>query len=73
MRLIDFKGPKDSFIIEAVYPGNVGAMEVFQFFRKASDEQKVEFDQLLARKEYDEAWELVQKVTGVRLDTMKKP
>ena len=69
MRLKDLKG---FFAIEAVYPGNIGAMEVFQFYQAASSEQKTELNHLITREEYEKAWELIQKVTGVRLDPMSK-
>ena len=54
-------------LTEAVYPGNVGAMEVYKFYQTASEDQKHNFEELLDRKEYDDAWEMVQDVTGVRL------
>ena len=52
---------------EASYAGNIGAMEVFQFYRQASDEEKEMFDHYLDTGNNDAAWELVQNVTGVRL------
>jgi len=55
---------------EASYPGNIGAMEVFQFYRTASPEEKQEFDQYLDQNDYDHAWELIQDVTGVELHPM---
>ena len=57
-------------IKEASYPGNIGAMEVFHFYRQASPEEKVQFDQYLDHKDYDNAWELIQDVTGVKLHPM---
>ena len=65
MRLQDF------FIIEASYSGNIGAMEVFKFYKIASDEEKNRFDGLVANNEYEEAWELIQQVTKVKLQPMK--
>jgi hypothetical protein len=54
-------------LLEAVYPGNIGAMEVFQFYKVATPEQKQQFDDLIANKDNDAAWNLVQDVTGVVL------
>lgn len=61
---------RDFFIIEASYAGNIGAMEVFKFYQKATPDEKIQFDRLIARKKYDKAWELVQTVTGVDLHPM---
>lgn len=55
---------------EAAYPGNIGAMEVFQFYRAATDDEKETFDSYLDQGEYDQAWELIQSVTGVKLHPM---
>lgn len=52
---------------EASYPGNIGAMEVFHFYRQASPEEKQQFDQHLDQEEYNDAWDLIQDVTGVSL------
>ena len=52
---------------EASYPGNVGAMEMFAFMKKADNEEKKLFQKLLNAKKYNLAWKLVQKVTGVKL------
>ena len=54
-------------LTEAVYPGNVGAMEVYKFYKTASEDQKQDFEELLDRKEYNDAWEMVQDITSVRL------
>ena len=55
---------------EAAYPGNIGAMEVFKFYRIASDREKEHFDELLKKDDYDAAWGLIQQVTGVTLYPM---
>lgn len=52
---------------EAVYANNAGVMEVFHFFKVASEEQKSEFDRLLNSGNEKGAWGLVQKVIGVNL------
>ncbi len=57
-------------ITEASYPGNIGAMEVFHFYQQASSEEKEMFDKYLNQNEYDQAWDLIQDVTGVKLQPM---
>lgn len=56
-------------LIELRYPGNLGMMEMFKFYQVASDEQKTEMKALLAQKDMRGAWELLQKVTGVKLES----
>jgi hypothetical protein len=58
---------EESMKHEAVYPGNIGAMEVAQFFMKASPEQKDQVKKLIADKEYKSAWNIIQTVLNVRL------
>jgi hypothetical protein len=60
-------GGGESIHQEAVYPGNIGAMEVAQFFMKASSEQKAQVKQLIANKEYKSAWNIIQTVLNVKL------
>ena len=57
----------DNILLEASYPGNIGAMEVFKFHRIATSEEKSHFDNLLKSEEYDKAWDLIQDVTGDKL------
>lgn len=52
---------------EAAYKGNIGMMEMFKFFQKATEEQKAQLKKLIADKKQDEAWELLQQVTGTKL------
>jgi hypothetical protein len=54
-------------INEATYPGNLGMMEMFKFYQVATPEEKVRMKKLIADKMTDAAWELLQKVTGVKL------
>jgi hypothetical protein len=54
-------------IEEASYPGNIGAMEVFKFMQKADPEKKELLKKLIAKKDYSRAWELIQDLTGVKL------
>lgn len=57
-------------ITEAVYPNNLGAMEVFQFYREATPQEKEQFDNYLSTNNYQDAWNIVQKVTNVELEPM---
>lgn len=57
----------ESFVLEASYQGNIGAMEMFKFYSVASDEQKDELKQLIDAGEKQKAWALIQQVTGVKL------
>lgn len=52
---------------EAAYTGNLGAMEMFQFKQKASPELWALMKKLIAQGKQEEAWELLKKVTGVKL------
>lgn len=52
---------------EASYPGNIGMMEMFKFYQKATQDQKSKMKKLLDGKHFDEAWEFLQQVTGVKL------
>jgi 1,6-anhydro-N-acetylmuramate kinase len=54
-------------IDEAAYVGNIGAMEMFKFYQKASEEQKRKLKTLIGDKKNKDAWKLVQDVTGVKL------
>lgn len=56
---------------EASYPGNIGMMEMFTFYQKATEEQKNKMKQLLSKKKFEEAWEFLQNVTGVKLHAAK--
>lgn len=55
-------------LIEASYKGNLGMMEMFKFYQVATPEQKTQMKALLAAHRQEKAWELLQTVTGVKLD-----
>ena len=57
----------DEAVIEAAYKGNIGAMEMFKFYSKASDNEKMLLKKLIAAGQDRNAWRLIQKVTGVKL------
>jgi hypothetical protein len=52
---------------EAAYAGNIGIMELIKFKKHANENQKKSFDDHVKNKRHKEAWDLVQKVTGVKL------
>lgn len=49
------------------YPKPLGMMEMYKFVQVASTEQKIEMKKLIAMGKQDEAWKLLQDVTGTRL------
>jgi hypothetical protein len=52
---------------ELVYKGNIGVMEMFKFFEKATPQQVAEMKKLIAEKKNGDALKLLEKVTGVKL------
>ena len=52
---------------EASYAGNIGVMEVIKFYQTAKPEQVKAFKALLAKKDHDAAWRMIQQVTGTKL------
>ena len=54
-------------LLEASYPGNIGIMELIKFKQKANDKQKKEFNDHVKNKRHEQAWKVVQDVTGVKL------
>jgi hypothetical protein len=54
-------------VSEASYPGNVGMMEVAEFFKMANEAQKKLFKELLEKGKRGLAWKLIQDVVGVKL------
>lgn len=55
------------FVTEASYPGNIGMMEVMKFYREANDQQKSLLKKLMDQGRTELAWQLIQRVTGVKL------
>jgi len=62
-----FSRLEDTDFEEASYPGNIGMMELFKFFEKATPEEQEMFKKLVSSGEKKLAWFLVQKITGVKL------
>lgn len=51
----------------AKYKNPIGIMEMYKFMQVATDEQKAEMRQLIATGKTEQAWELLQAVTGTKL------
>jgi hypothetical protein len=60
---------EDVDLNELVYKGNIGVMEMFEFFQKATPQQIAEMKKLIAEKKNAEALQLLAKVTGKKLHT----
>jgi hypothetical protein len=58
---------EDVELNELVYKGNIGVMEMFEFFQKATAAQIAEMKKLIAEKKNAEALKLLTKVTGAKL------
>ena len=58
---------KTSIALEASYSGNIGMMEMFKFYQVATSEQKSKMKELITSGKQAEAWEFLQKVTGMEL------
>lgn len=59
---------KQCLTLEAKYRGNIGMMEMVRFYRIATDEEKAHLKRLIAAGRQEEAWKLLQKVTGMELE-----
>ncbi len=54
-------------LFEAAYPGNLGLMELVQFYNVATPEQKQEMDEVTNAGDWKRFKELVYEVLGVKL------
>lgn len=54
-------------MVEAVYPGNLGLIEIVNYYRKANDKQKKAMDIATKNKDWDEFKRLIKDVLGVKL------
>lgn len=59
---------KQCLALEVKYRGNIGMMEMARFFQVATPEQKARLKKLIADGKQDEAWKLLQQVTGMELE-----
>jgi len=62
---------RTNYILEIAYEGNVGIHEMVKFFQVATPEETKEFERLMELNDIPNAWELVQRVVGVRLKGLK--
>lgn len=53
--------------VGAAYPGNLGAVEMVRFYQESDPRQQALMDHLLDENKFREAWELLKRVTGVKL------
>ena len=63
--MISFKTWQE--IREASYAGNIGIMELIKFYTNATPSDAAKVKALIASNKSKEAWDIVQKVTGVKL------
>lgn len=66
MKLIDIK-PLD----ENAYHGNLGAIEMFQFYQHATPAQIKQMKAFIDAKNFKKAWELLKQVTKVDLEDLE--
>jgi len=59
----------DKLLIEVGYSGNIGAMEMVQFFKVAEPEDIQKLKTMIDMDRVKEAWNLIQHITGSRLET----
>jgi hypothetical protein len=65
--LSGYSGDGGGSVGEASYPDNIGMMEISKFFKIASKEEKKTLKDLIGKKKFKVAWNLIQRVTGVKL------
>jgi len=56
-------------LAEAPYRGNIGIHEMMEFYKLATPAEKKELDDLILSNRTNEAWDLIQQVTGMKLNT----
>lgn len=66
MKLADIKPLREN-----AYHGNIGAMEMFQFYQHATPAQIKEMKAFISSKNFKKAWELLKRVTGVDLEDLE--
>lgn len=54
-------------MLEAVYPGNIGAEEMLRFFMTATQDQKAKMRNLLRQNKTQEAYDFLQDVLKIKL------
>lgn len=56
-----------SILHEASYAGNIGIMELIKFYTNATPSDAAKVKALIASNKSKEAWDIVQRVTGIKL------
>ena len=54
-------------LFEAAYPGNIGLMELVQFYKVATPEQKKLMDKITAENDWEQFKHLIHQVLNVKL------
>lgn len=54
-------------IIEASYKGNIGAIEMMELFKNASDKEMKEIDKVIKKEDWEGYKKLVKKILGINL------
>jgi GNAT superfamily N-acetyltransferase len=65
--LANMKAGRKGSLSESSYPGNVGMMELVKFFKVADHTEKQLLRDLLQKGKNGPAWQLIQDVTGTKL------
>ena len=71
IRALLHEDAKETEKVGAAYPGNLGAVEMVRFYQESNHRQQMLMDELLDRNKFEEAWELLKQVTGVKLKDLK--
>lgn len=54
-------------LYENAYPGNMGIIEMIEFYKKASKQEVKEMEKAAKKKDWDAFKEIIKKVIGVEL------
>ncbi len=54
-------------IKELSYKGNLGIMELVEFYKRATDAERIKLERLMNAKKWNAVWKLVQQVTNTKL------
>lgn len=54
-------------IKELSYKGNLGIMELVEFYKRATDDERLTLERLMNAKKWNAAWKLIQQVTKTKL------
>lgn len=54
-------------IIEAVYKGNIGAIEMMKLFKNATEKEMVSIEKVIKKEDWEGYKKLVKKILGINL------